>query len=288
MNSTLRPEPDTTAGIDHMVWQSELARVGAFRCPTSDPLFRDTGPIRNHSVVFPRTSSRIAPMGHRAFVADRSIVPLYNPDQEYLRQAVDPTGDRCDYFSAAPHVVHDILRARDPRAGERGFRVSHVRSSAALYLRQRTLFRRAAAASAGDAFEIEEQIVSLLDDVVRQTPGVVLSRRLRTEHLDLADRVREVLAREFAAPLSLGDLARAVDVSAFHLCRVFRAVTGSTLHQHREHLRLSAALERIEEGDDLTSVALDVGYSSHSHFSASFRRAFGTTPSEYRGHSPSA
>ena len=34
--------------------------------------------------------------------------------------------------------------------------------------------------------------------------------------------------------------------------------------------------------DDLTELAMDLGFSSHSHFSARFRRAFGLTPSEFR------
>jgi AraC-like DNA-binding protein len=105
---------------------------------------------------------------------------------------------------------------------------------------------------------------------------------VRPAHRDLADAAQAFLAREFARPLSLGDIADAVGASAFHLCRVFRAVTGVTLHQHREQLRLSAALERVEDGDDLTVVALDLGYSSHSHFSAAFRRAYGRTPSSFR------
>jgi AraC-like DNA-binding protein len=32
----------------------------------------------------------------------------------------------------------------------------------------------------------------------------------------------------------------------------------------------------------LLRLALDVGFSSHSHFSASFHRAYGTTPSQFR------
>jgi AraC family transcriptional regulator len=48
-------------------------------------------------------------------------------------------------------------------------------------------------------------------------------------------------------------------------------------------VRLLLALERLEDGErDLSRLALDLGYSSHSHFTAAFRRSFGTPPSAAR------
>jgi AraC family transcriptional regulator len=44
---------------------------------------------------------------------------------------------------------------------------------------------------------------------------------------------------------------------------------------------LRVALERLSEGDcDLTELALNLGFSSHSHFTDAFKREFGRTPSE--------
>jgi AraC family transcriptional regulator len=67
------------------------------------------------------------------------------------------------------------------------------------------------------------------------------------------------------------------------LCRSFRNVTGHTLHRQLTVLRLRASLEAVaERGQDLTHVALDHGFNSHSHFSAAFRREYGMTPSAWR------
>jgi AraC family transcriptional regulator len=82
--------------------------------------------------------------------------------------------------------------------------------------------------------------------------------------------------------LRLADIAAALGVSAFHLCRSFRMATGSTLHACRNRLRLQHALDRVTSGEDLTTLALDLGYSSHSHFTSAFRRLFGATPSAVR------
>ena len=94
---------------------------------------------------------------------------------------------------------------------------------------------------------------------------------------------RLLLATRFAEDLTLDDIARSVHCSAFHLGRIFRRQTGLSIHQYRHRLRLYAALDRIHAGaDDLTGLALDLGFSSHSHFTDAFCRAFGLPPSVCR------
>jgi AraC-like DNA-binding protein len=91
------------------------------------------------------------------------------------------------------------------------------------------------------------------------------------------------VAGRFRSTLSLAEVARAVHYSPYHLARLFRREVGVPIHRYRSRLRLGAALERLAEGaDDLTALALDLGYSSHSHFSNAFRRAFGIPPGDCR------
>src|SRR4030095_11771775 len=90
----------------------------------------------------------------------------------------------------------------------------------------------------------------------------------RKAHRDLVDATRVVLARRFREKLSLADLARAVFSSPFHLARIFRRETGLPLHRHQNRLRLRHALEHLADHQpDLTMLALDLGFSSHAHFS---------------------
>jgi AraC family transcriptional regulator len=107
--------------------------------------------------------------------------------------------------------------------------------------------------------------------------------RDRQRMTDLAERTKQWIAPRATHHLTLARIATAVGCSVFHLCRSFRSATGLTLHEYREHVRLRVALERIGDGEsDLSRLALDLGYSSHSHFTAGFRRAFGTPPSAAR------
>jgi len=276
------------AAVDRVVFSTECVTIGAFRCAASHPSFRNSGPIRDDCFVFPRTTVVIQHDAARAFVADPTVIALYNRRQEYERRLVCADGDRCDWFA----VSHDLLRAalldRDPSAAEaeRPIRFTHARADAATYLQQRRLFIDASAPAGVDVLGVEERVVALLDRVLTlayndRQPGA------RTPRLPsasgLADAAKAWMAPRVAQHLTLASIARAVDCSAFHLCRSFRHATGLTLHAYRDQVRLRLGLERLEHGEaDLSRLALDLGYSSHSHFTAAFHRSFDMPPSTAR------
>ena len=82
--------------------------------------------------------------------------------------------------------------------------------------------------------------------------------------------------------LRLPDISRAAGVSPAYLTDLFTRTEGIPLHQYLTHLRLGRALLELPHTNDLTSLALDLGFSSHSHFTFMFRRAFGCTSSQFR------
>jgi AraC-like DNA-binding protein len=57
---------------------------------------------------------------------------------------------------------------------------------------------------------------------------------------------------------------------------------GLTIPQYLQRLRLERAAELLKAGQlNVTEVAMEVGYSSLSHFSLAFRQAFGSCPGLY-------
>jgi AraC-like DNA-binding protein len=62
-----------------------------------------------------------------------------------------------------------------------------------------------------------------------------------------------------------------------------RKEVGIPIHQYLNRLRLGASLDCLADGaESLTQLALDLGYSSHSHFTHAFQQEFRISPSQFR------
>ncbi|MEO8361220.1 MAG: AraC family transcriptional regulator [Vicinamibacteria bacterium] len=269
--------------LDTVIHRGDGTMIGAFRCPPSHRNFRDTGPIENDIFVFPRTSVRIRHAGGPAFVADQTTATIYNCGQIYDRGMVSEEGDRSDWFAVPRWVAIEAVLVNGLEPGLRGpFSFASTAISNRMYLAQRQVFRRALAGVS--ARETDEGIYALLDDLVTS----VASRhhqtnRVDSESLEMAAEIRALISSHPEEDWPLSRLAGALGVSEFRLCRAFRKATGGTIHRHLLDVRLRASLESLERPrTDLTTLAFDLGFSSHSHFSAAFVRSFNQTPSTCR------
>jgi AraC family transcriptional regulator len=265
--------------FNRVILDTGLVRIGAFRCHPEHPSFSDSGPARHCCFVFPRTAVEIRHEHERAFVANPNVVTFYNKGQEYRRGAVSADGDRCDWFAVDPAIAGDVVRAFDPDVDnrpERPFRLTRGISDERTYLAQRELFE-----NPGDELAVEERVVQILESVLRLT----YAQAPRTPQVsrDAIEHVERLLSASWDRPLRLRDIAAEAGLSVYHLCRTFRKATGQSLHGYRSALRLRHALEAIRAGERLVDVALNAGFSSHSHFTAAFRAAYGKTPASLRG-----
>lgn len=98
----------------------------------------------------------------------------------------------------------------------------------------------------------------------------------------IVDRAKLVLASDLARRFTLSEIAAEVRVSPIYLTQLFQQVEGLPLYRYHLRLRLARALDMLSQCDDLTTLSMDLGFSSHSHFTAAFRQAYGRTPSEFR------
>lgn len=111
--------------------------------------------------------------------------------------------------------------------------------------------------------------------------GRVEAQRLR--ELTLLRRVRDRIDREYARPLDVEALARAVHVSAGHLSRQFRRVYGESPYSYLMTRRIERAMALLRRGDlSVTEVCFAVGCSSLGTFSTRFTELVGVPPSVYR------
>jgi AraC-like DNA-binding protein len=106
--------------------------------------------------------------------------------------------------------------------------------------------------------------------------------RLQRLNQERALAVAAYLREHLSEPVTLEHIGRKVGVSPCYLSRIFAQTMGCGIFQYLRNLRLERAAEMLREGRrNVTEVALEVGYSSLSHFSQAFRERFGCCPGLY-------
>jgi AraC-like DNA-binding protein len=104
-------------------------------------------------------------------------------------------------------------------------------------------------------------------------------KRLSRERVN---RTISLLQQRLADPPSLQEIGRIVGCSPFHLSRTFSKQTQLTIPQYIRKLRMERAAELLRSGKfNVTEAALEVGYSSLSHFSQAFCQTIGCCPALY-------
>ncbi|MEO1008945.1 MAG: AraC family transcriptional regulator [Planctomycetota bacterium] len=280
---------------DHNRLRVESARWshGRFRLPVDAPDFGVAGAIARPTIVFPREPVRILHPDAEAIVADANTVMVYNAHQPYAREAISGRGDRCEWYSVSPAVALEIVRDLGMDAGDpqRPMPVTHVACPASLYAAQRRFaddIARGVEQSPDAPVAHDEHVFAMFRSVLgaarspRQRRLSAAREPTRDAHRRLAEDAKELLATRLAERLTLDRLADDLDVSPYHLARVFRLWTGASIHAYLTRLRIAAAMDLIEQRASLTHAALRTGFSSHSHFTSTFRRMTGETPSRWR------
>jgi AraC family transcriptional regulator len=277
--------------------RSRFVTIGACRIPPADPNFEKTAVISASYFSFPRTAFWIQHEGRPAFVADQSVVTYCTRGRRYARKKLSAEGVRCNWFQVDPATLREIFRFHDPHLTEQNedpFPFTHGPRDLRSHLLHQCVIRYLKETARPDVLFVEETIMGIL----RRCMGAAFQARgrfpkaategSRHRQRETIQDAKALLAQRFREPLTLSDLASALDCSVFHLCRVFQSCVGTTIHKHILGLRLGASVDLLyETKDDLTQLALDLGFSSHSHFTAAFRQAFGIPPSRVRALPPS-
>jgi AraC-like DNA-binding protein len=269
------------------LWQGALAWIGDVRCDCRESGFGQDEVSPRPAVVYPRWGTFVHQAGGRSTVADPGHALFFNGGEPYRVRHPAPGGDRCTVVVPAEAVLEELASAglMGEVAGIPRFPLRVVATQRREDLVQRRLVDGLRAGALG-RLEVEEETLGLLEGTlacgvgVRRTAERMATRR---RHRLLAERVRELIACDPGRELPLASIARAVGCSPYHLTRVFRAHVGVPVHRYQNRLRLRLALERIStDGQDLTEVALDLGFYDHSHFTNAFRRELRCRPSDWR------
>ena len=248
-----------------------------------------------NNIVLMRHGAFSRHFGRRTVTADVNQAVFFSRDSTYRVSHPSDCGDRGTVFTVSPRVLNDIVRELDPSIDEhpeQPFRFFTGPCDSSVFWRHRELVQRLESAESNPLEPLWADVTALqlVADVLESAflqRGVTARKSKRegtdADHTERTEAVKTYLAARMSERVTLDDVARAVHVSPFHLARIFQKQTGVPVHRYLTQLRLRASLERLANGaGDLTAVALELGFSSHSHFTDAFRREFGHSPSEMR------
>lgn len=127
--------------------------------------------------------------------------------------------------------------------------------------------------------------IVLAHELVRINNGVMPAEPMRRGGLAgwQKNRVVEYIEENLAEPVSLATLAELAQLSPFHFSRAFKQSFGLPPHRYHTSRRIELAKVLLARpGLSVTDIALRIGYSETSSFTAVFRKLTGRTPTDYR------
>jgi AraC family transcriptional regulator len=230
--------------------------------------------------VFPYRGVYLRHVAGDQAVADANHVLFFNQGQGYQVSHPVTGGDASLVLSVDETTLREL--APKPLVSESAdfaFNQQHLRidarAQALVMLLKHTLQN-------GSIEPLEAEGLSLtlvsrtLGPRTSRVPGASYARRR------LVDRVKVLLAGDLSRRWTLAGIAAEMKGSPVYLTQVFQQVEGLPLYRYHLRLRLARALDLIAEREDLSGLAQDLGFSSHSHFSAAFKQLYGVTPAEFR------
>ena len=97
-------------------------------------------------------------------------------------------------------------------------------------------------------------------------------------------RAKEFIREHQSEDLSLGQVAKAVNTSAFYFCKIFKKITGVNFTQYVSRVRIEKAKNLLLNPNlRVSEIAYEVGFQSLTHFNRVFKKILGQSPTDYRG-----
>jgi AraC family transcriptional regulator len=232
-------------------------------------------------LVFPYRGAYVHHVGRAEHVAEANQVVFLNDDEPY--RVSHPIGGGDASISVGmdaatlleltpPDYRHPHGRASFNRSGLRVDTATQVLAAA---LRQR-LDRGVI-----DRLEAETSAIDLVRHTLMDKESHTAAQTgCRAQKI--ADRAKVMLSSDLSRRWTLKEVASDIGVSPVYLTDVFRRVEGLPLYRYHLRLRLARALAVLADYDNLADLAFDLGFTSHSHFSAAFKQAYLQTPSEFQ------
>jgi len=127
-------------------------------------------------------------------------------------------------------------------------------------------------------------LLQLLTLVARAVHREDTSSPLDRRHRWVAERIKEYLQDHMYERITLAEVAEQVSLSPHYCCLIFRKVTGYTIFQYLNLIRVERAKALFRHSHlNVTEVAQELGYKNVYYFSRVFKKVTGVPPSRFVG-----
>jgi len=236
--------------------------------------------VSKTQLVFPYRGVYLRHVGGDQAVADANHVLFFNAGEGYQVSHPIAGGDASLSLTLSEPFLQELAPASLLNGREAiGFRLQHLgidpRAQALVAVLRHSL-------NNGTVEPLEAESLALTLVCRSLGPRTAHEAGATRPRRRLADRVKVLLASDLSRRWSLAEIAREIRGSPVYLTQVFQQTEGIPLYRYHLRLRLAQALDLLARYDDLSTLAADLGFSSHSHFSAAFRQAYGRSPTAFR------
>lgn len=229
-------------------------------------------------LVFPYRGTYVRHVGQDNAVADANQLMLFNHAESYRVSHPVSGGDASLSLALEGALLQELVpKGYLQSGGNVAFRMQRLRidpRAQALV----SILRHGLTRAIAEPLQAETLVLTLvrraLGERTSRAPGSTYGRRR------LVDRAKLAISANPARRWKLAEIAAEVGVSPVYLTQSFQQVEGLPLYRYQLRCRLARALDLLHEYDDLSALALDLGFSTHSHFTSAFRQLYGRTPAE--------
>lgn len=230
-------------------------------------------PVHSHELshfCFVLSGNYEEKIGARLFERAPTTLVFYPPEVSHAEA----------HFTNGRHFLVEIDFKGLEKVREYGARLNEpvlLRGDSSLWLAAR-MYKEFSERDGFSALALESISVELL--IAASRP---YSNRVQRKPPKWLERVKDFLQENYSTPPGLTELAKAVGVHPTHLARVFRQFERCTAGDYVRKIRIEQARKKmISTNTPLVEIALETGFADQTHFTRSFKRITGMTPTEFR------
>jgi AraC-like DNA-binding protein len=133
-----------------------------------------------------------------------------------------------------------------------------------------------------DPLFLQDLFLKQIAETMRLLGGMRSEMQILKPENQLIEKACDYMQDNYQQKITLEEMARLADTSAYHFSRLFTRTRGLSPFQYLSLIRVRKAKHAIEAGKDLSDTAHLSGFCDQSHLNRRFKEVYGVTPGAYR------